>query len=55
MEEIFIQLQKAIEVYSSLGYVVKSYYHKILMLMYEKHDYYGSQYEIDRMLKIVSY
>lgn len=47
-----MELQKSISSFSSVSYVKKSYYMKILILLYEKRDYYGAQYEIDRMNKV---
>jgi hypothetical protein len=48
-----MEYQKSISSFTSLEYVVKAYYYKIIILLYEKKDYYGAQYEIDRLNKII--
>lgn len=46
---------QSISAFTSREYLVKSYFQIILILVFEKKDYYGAQYEVNRFKKLVPF
>jgi hypothetical protein len=53
IETILMHFNKAISSFTSKEYLIKSYFHILLILIFEKKDYYGAQYEVNRFRKLV--
>lgn len=53
IESILMNFNQAITAFTSREYLVKSYFYILLILVFEKKDYYGAQYEINRFRKIM--
>lgn len=49
-----MHFKQAIVSFTSREYLVKSYFQILLILVFEKKDYYGAQYEVNRFRKLVS-
>jgi hypothetical protein len=48
-----MSLNQAITAFTSREYLVKSYFYILLILVFEKKDYYGAQYEVNRFKKMM--
>ncbi len=48
-----MSLNQAITAFTSREYLVKSYFYILLILVFEKKDYYGAQYEVNRFKKLM--
>ncbi len=48
-----MNFNQAITAFTSKEYLIKSYFYILLILVFEKKDYYGAQYEVNRFKKIM--
>ena len=48
-----MSLNQAITAFTSREYLIKSYFYILLILVFEKKDYYGAQYEVNRFKKLM--
>jgi hypothetical protein len=48
-----MNLNQAITAFTSREYLIKSYFYILLILVFEKKDYYGAQYEVNRFKKLM--
>jgi hypothetical protein len=53
IEAILMSFSQAITAFTSKEYLIKSYFCILLILVFEKKDYYGAQYEVNRFRKIM--
>jgi hypothetical protein len=50
-----MHFNQAISCFTSREYLLKSYFQILLILVFEKKDYYGAQYEVNRFKKLMPY
>ena len=55
IESILMHFNQAITSFTSREYLIKSYFQILLILVFEKKDYYGAQYEVNRLRKILPF
>ena len=48
-----MNFNQAITAFTSREYLIKSYFYILLILVFDKKDYYGAQYEVNRFKKLM--